>query len=886
LLAVLVAALTVFGVTAVVAPSGSAALAVSGVGPVDPASNFPAYFTDTNGLGLQLCQDGLPNCLAGPEPIQDVHAGGDDAEAFYYAEDASTTHFALHNALAAAYAGDGPGREVVFQRTQVTARGGGLPANTRYAITDPYGTYACTSDADGEIRQNACRIGTTPVEGEFNRALGGRLGPFLTWDTFASPSGAPPAGFIGDGTTPHKVVGSATGFNAFRVTGPGLTGTCTTADGSTVSNCEQTDLFIVQGKVAPGGPSASLSSGALDFGDIPSARPVTKTLTYANTGSLPVTISSVAVSGTGAVAFQVTHDCPVTPATLDVGTRCTVDVTFTPQSGASSAAALTITDDTPAATRTVGLKGSNLGVLAIDNPVPPAALTFPSQPVDSASAEDNVVVANTGDGPLTIASVTITGSGASHFRLGPNNSCTTPVDPDGGCEVGVVFAPTTTGGKTANLRVTDSHGTVAHVPLTGTAATSTLPGVPTAVTATAGNGAATVSWTAPTSTGGSAISGHSVRAFSGTDLVRTVPVGNVVTTNVTGLTNGTAYTFDVAAINAVGAGACSARTAAVTPVPANVPPTVTARTPAVDAMSVGPADDVTATFSEAVQGVSGRTVILRNAAGAAVAATVTYDATTRVATLDPTAGLVADSRYTASLSGSTTGIRDLLNAPLAPVSWSFTTGPAPTVSARTPASGAVAVSTTGNITATLSEAVAGVSGSSFVLRNGAGTQVAATVTYNSTTRVATLDPTATLPGDTPFTVTLTGGATAVRDLAGNPLVTTSWTFLTGAAPTVTARAPLSAATGVSRTADVTATLSEAVSGVSATTFTLRNATTGAAVTAVVTRNGTTDQWILDPSVTLAADTRYTATLTGGTTSIRDVAGNPLTTTTWSFTTGA
>jgi hypothetical protein len=37
--------------------------------------------------------------------------------------------------------------------------------------------------------------------------------------------------------------------------------------------------------------------------------------------------------------------------------------------------------------------------------------------------------------------------------------------------------------------------------------------------------------------------------------------------------------------------------------------------------------------------------------------------------------------------------------------------------------------------------------------------------------------------------------------------------------------------------------------------------------------------------TLAARTRFTVTLTGGTSGIRDTAGNSLTTVTWTFTTG-
>ena len=53
------------------------------------------------------------------------------------------------------------------------------------------------------------------------------------------------------------------------------------------------------------------------------------------------------------------------------------------------------------------------------------------------------------------------------------------------------------------------------------------------------------------------------------------------------------------------------------------------------------------------------------------------------------------------------------------------------------------------------------------------------VSYNATTRVATLNPNSTLASRTKFTVTLTGGATAIRDAAGNPLTTTNWSFTTG-----------------------------------------------------------------------------------------------------------
>ena len=113
--------------------------------------------------------------------------------------------------------------------------------------------------------------------------------------------------------------------------------------------------------------------------------------------------------------------------------------------------------------------------------------------------------------------------------------------------------------------------------------------------------------------------------------------------------------------------------------------------------------------------------------------------------------------------------------------------------------------------------------------------------------------------------------------------------MSGPAPTVTARTPAVNATAVPRANNITATFSEAVTGASTTTFVIRPVATpnSTPIAGTVTRNGTTNQWILNPTASLAANTQYRVNLIGCTTTgIRDAANNPLINVNWTFTTGA
>ena len=95
-----------------------------------------------------------------------------------------------------------------------------------------------------------------------------------------------------------------------------------------------------------------------------------------------------------------------------------------------------------------------------------------------------------------------------------------------------------------------------------------VPAAPTSVTATGGNAQAAVSWTAPAALSTLPITDYTVQYSSNSGSTWTTftrAASATASATVTGLTNGTAYTFRVAAVNAVGTGAYSAATSSVTP---------------------------------------------------------------------------------------------------------------------------------------------------------------------------------------------------------------------------------------------------------------------------------------------------------------------------------
>ncbi len=156
--------------------------------------------------------------------------------------------------------------------------------------------------------------------------------------------------------------------------------------------------------------------------------------------------------------------------------------------------------------------------------------------------------------------------------------------------------------------------------------------------------------------------------------------------NDTSTVDGTSYRYTVRAVS-TGSPPLSSLPSPVAAVVADSrPSSIQSVTPSSGATGVLQTTTVRATFDEAMNAstINTSTIELRTPAGALVPGTVTYNATTRVATLTPTASLAAGSTYQATVRGGSTGVADLAgNRNPSNYNWSFTTRLPYTIAAGT-----------------------------------------------------------------------------------------------------------------------------------------------------------------------------------------------------------
>jgi hypothetical protein len=202
---------------------------------------------------------------------------------------------------------------------------------------------------------------------------------------------------------------------------------------------------------------------------------------------------------------------------------------------------------------------------APSNSVTPTAATVPAAPtgVTATAAPESATVswtapASNGGRELTAYKVTPFKAGVAQTAVEVAAGATTKTFT--GLTIGASYTFTVA----AINSVGQGPQSAASAAVTPTAPSA--PGAPTAVAGAGKSSGAVVTWTAPTSNGGSPITGYSVTPYQGSEALAPVSVGGSVTSaTIASLTNGTSYTFKVAAVNALGASPQSAASAAVTP---------------------------------------------------------------------------------------------------------------------------------------------------------------------------------------------------------------------------------------------------------------------------------------------------------------------------------
>jgi hypothetical protein len=152
------------------------------------------------------------------------------------------------------------------------------------------------------------------------------------------------------------------------------------------------------------------------------------------------------------------------------------------------------------------------------------------------------------------------------------------------------------------------------------AAPATVPGAPTNVTGTAGDGQTVVHWSAPASTGGAAIDGYDVQYGSSaagpwTAGPSSAHSSTATQATVTGLVNGFPYYFEVRAHNSVGWSPYAVSAAATTPV---------SSAPTVHTTSITPSANVTIAYGKS----TALAATLKDDTGATVAGTMTLQSST------------------------------------------------------------------------------------------------------------------------------------------------------------------------------------------------------------------------------------------------------------------
>ena len=225
----------------------------------------------------------------------------------------------------------------------------------------------------------------------------------------------------------------------FTVTfAPQASGNASGAVTITSNGSNPTITMVLSGTgIAAGDLTPSLSSEAFGSVTVGNKQTVSETLT--NTGGESVTISQVAISGTGFSLSGITA-----PVTLTSGQSATFSVTFTPASAGSASGAVTITSNGSNPTLSIPLSGTGtaaIGQLAVT----PTTLAEGSVVVGTSSTASGSLTAST-------ASVTVTAVSSNNSAFSVSGLSLPVTIPAGqSTSFTVIFSPQATGAASGTL---------------------------------------------------------------------------------------------------------------------------------------------------------------------------------------------------------------------------------------------------------------------------------------------------------------------------------------------------------------------------------------------------------------------------------------------------
>ncbi len=215
-----------------------------------------------------------------------------------------------------------------------------------------------------------------------------------------------------------------------------------------VGTQNELDVFGLLGNQS--GPAVYLSQPCLTFvlqAVGTSSKP--KKVTLENSGDSPLSVSSIAVTGTASSDFSQSNNCG---NSIPPGGTCAITIVFSPTINAARTAFITITDNSPGAPHNIALTGKTY--LAGTLNVSPSTAGFGSVAVGTSSPATPITIMNTGNIPVTINQVSIAGKNTEDFVQ--TNNCPATLSPNSTCQASLTFAPTAKGVRTASLQITDT----------------------------------------------------------------------------------------------------------------------------------------------------------------------------------------------------------------------------------------------------------------------------------------------------------------------------------------------------------------------------------------------------------------------------------------------